>query len=114
MTEPKTEQAVPEKPTPPSSDLTPVFVHSATLLRGTEIPLWVHTADSNYPLIIMANVDSGATGQFIEIKYIQSNNFQVQYLPRAILVYNVDGTPKKAGHITEAVYLIVHYKDHCK
>src|SRR5882724_7086241 len=28
------------------------------------------------------------------------------------LVYNVNGTPKKAGHITKVIDLMVQYKDH--
>ena len=48
MTELRPEQAMPQKPPYPSSDLTPIFVCSATLSRGTEIPLQVHTVD-DYP-----------------------------------------------------------------
>jgi len=39
-------------------------------------------------------------------------NILTHWLPRAILVYNVDGTPNEVGHITEVVDLIVQYKDH--
>jgi len=70
-----------------SSDLT-IFVPSAILHRGTEIPVQVHMVDSNTPLTITALIDLGATGQFIDIEYIQSKNLQVQHLPRAIPVYN--------------------------
>ena len=39
MTQLRTKQVMPEKPLPQPSDLTPVFVHSTALQRGTEIPL---------------------------------------------------------------------------
>ena len=48
---------------------------------------------------------------FIDIKFIRSKNIRTHRLPRAILVYNVDGTPNEAGHITKVVDLIVQYKD---
>src|SRR5882724_7644275 len=35
-------------------DLTPLLVHSATLQRGTEIPLQIHAVGSNSPLLIVA------------------------------------------------------------
>src|SRR5882724_8891994 len=61
---------------------------------------------------VKALIDSGATSMFIDIKFIRLKNIRTHWLPRAILVYNVDGTPNKAGHITEVVDLIVQYKDH--
>jgi len=54
----------------------------------------------------------GATIQFINIEYAWSRNLQTQHLPRAIPVYNVDGTPNKTGYIMEVVDLIFKYKDH--
>jgi len=74
MTKPRTEKAMPEKPPYPPYNPTPVFVHLATLHRGTEIPLQVHTVDSNAPLMITAFFDSGATGQFIDIRYVWLKN----------------------------------------
>ena len=51
-------------------------------------------------------------GLFIDIDYMKSKNLKTQCLPRAIPVYNVDGTPNKVGHITEVINLIVQYKGH--
>src|SRR5882724_5396355 len=61
---------------------------------------------------VEALIDSGATSTFIDIEFIRTKNIWTHRLPRAILVYNVDGTPNEAGHITEVVDLIVQYKDH--
>ena len=63
-------------------------------------------------MLITALIDSGATSQFIDIDYVQSKNLCTQCLPRAIPVYNMDGTLKQAGYITEVINLIVHYGDH--
>jgi len=70
--------------------------------------------DSNVPLTITTLINLGATRQLIDVEYTWSKNLWVWHLPRAIPVYNMDGTPNEAGHITEAVDLIVHYKNHCK
>jgi len=59
-----------------------------------------------------ALIDSGATGMFINIEFVRSKNIRTHRLPREIPVYNIDGTPNEAGHITEVVDLIVQYKDH--
>src|SRR5882724_5461142 len=61
---------------------------------------------------VEALIDSGATSMFINIEFIRSKNIQTHQLPRAILVYNIDGTPNEVGHITQVVDLIVQYKDH--
>src|SRR5882724_10927549 len=63
---------------------------------------------------VEALIDSGATSMFIDIEFVRSKNIWTHRLPRAIPVYNVDGTPNEAGHITEVVDLIVQYKDHSK
>src|SRR5882724_562210 len=103
-TKPRTEQAMPELP--------PILIHSATLRRGTDILLQLSTIDSNTPMSIKALIDSGAMGLFIDINYVWSNNLKTRRLPRAIPVYNVDGTPNEVGHITEVIDLLVRYKNH--
>jgi len=40
---------------------------------------------------------------FIDIEFVRSKNIWTHRLPRAIPVYNIDGTPNKVGHITEVV-----------
>jgi len=57
-------------------------------------------------------VNLGATGMFIDIEFIRLKNILAHQLPRAIPVYNIDGTPNEARHITEVIDLMVQYKDH--
>ena len=59
-----------------------------------------------------ALIDMGATGEFIDIEFVWSHELRTYRLPRPITVYNVDGTPNESGCITEAVDLVVRYKDH--
>ena len=107
----KTEKAVPQESPRQPPDSTPILIRSSMLRRGTELPLRIHTIGSNTPLLINALIDSGATGRFIDIDYVRSKNLRTQCLPRAIPVYNVDGTLNDAGYI-EVVDLMVHHRDH--
>src|SRR5882724_6522443 len=93
--EPRTEPVMPKHPTPQLAQ-TPLLVQSATLQRGTDIPLHLNTGDSNTPMSVEALIDSGATSMFIDIEFVRSKNIRTHWLPRAIPVYNVDGTPNEA------------------
>src|SRR5882724_1736533 len=108
----KTEQAVPPTSSHQPPDMTPLLVCSMTLQRGTKIPLQIHAVGSNSPLLIVTLIDSRATGKFIDIDYVQSNNLHTQHLPWAIPIYNIDRTLNEAGYITEVVDLIFQYKGH--
>jgi len=105
----RTEPVVPKHPMPQLTE-TPLLVQSATLRRGTDIPLHLNTVDSNTPMSVKALIDSGATGMFINIEFVRLKNIQTHQLPRAMPVYNIDSTPNEAGHITNVVDLMVQYK----
>src|SRR5882724_8687458 len=97
----RSEQAMPQKSSHPPSHMNPLLVCSMTLQRGTEIPLQIHVVGSNAPLLIVALIDLGVMGKFIDIDYVQSNNLHTQCLPQAIPIYNIDGTLNEVGYITE-------------
>ena len=61
---------------------------------------------------VLALVDCGATGEFIDRHYAKSSRFSLVKLTELIPVYNVDGTLNKAGSIAEVVSLILHYENH--
>src|SRR5882724_4287293 len=64
-----------------------------------------------HPHVCQSSHDSGATGMFIDVEFVWLKNIWTHQLPRAILVYNIDGTPNEGRHITEVIDLIVQYKD---
>ena len=68
----------------------------------------IETTDTAEKKSVLALVDCGATGEFIDRHYAKSSRFNLVKLP----VYNVDGTLNEAGSITEVVSLILHYKNH--
>ena len=59
-----------------------------------------------------ALLDSGATGLFIDSEFVEAKNLTTQKLPRAIQVYNIDGTLNEHGSVTHTVDLVIHYQDH--
>src|SRR3979490_2479193 len=76
------------------------------------VPLKVLSVDTGRPLAIDALLDSGATGMFIDIEFVWAKRLKTRRLPRAIPVYNIDGTPNEAGSIKEEVDLICTYGNH--
>ena len=65
-------------------------------------------------MFVEALVDLGATGMFINVEFVWLKNIWTHRLPRAMPVYNVNGTPIEARHITEVIDLMVQYKVHSK
>ena len=63
---------------------------------------------------IKALLDSGATGSFIDRDFVRSKGINTWTLSRNILVFNVDGSPNKAGQISEVVDVVLCYKTHSK
>ena len=61
---------------------------------------------------VMSLVDSGATGEFIDRHYVQSNWLHTCKLLVPIPVHNIDGTLNEAGSITEVVDLVLWYQKH--
>src|SRR5215472_4077424 len=89
-----------------------ILIRSNRLKHSTEIPLQLESVDSHYPFDTKALLDSGAMGLFIDDTYVKARNLTRNRLPRAIRVYNIDGTLNEHGSIRETVDLIVRYRDH--
>ena len=89
-------------------------VVAATELGPTSLRLKVEleTTDTAEVKSVLSLVDSGATGDLINRDYAKSCRFKLLKLPSPIPVFNIDGTPNEAGAITEAVDLILRYKNH--
>jgi len=72
----------------------------------------LETTDIGEVKSVNSFMHSGATGEFINRHYAKSNQLHTRKLSKPIPVYNVDGTPNKAGSITEVVDLILRYQNH--
>ena len=59
-----------------------------------------------------ALIDSGATGNFMDIHLLSLNNFTLLHLPDPIITYNVDGTKNQKGTIHWKARTILTLEDH--
>ena len=59
-----------------------------------------------------ALVDSGATTNFIDRVVVENNNLVMHKLANLYCVINADGTPNKAGQITEYVRAYIEIGSH--
>ena len=59
-----------------------------------------------------ALLDCGATGQFMDKKFVIGNNIAMRQLSAPIHVYNVNGTLNIGGSITHEAMLTMIHKGH--
>ena len=78
------------------------------------LPIEVSTTDTSKVHSVKALLDSGATGNFIDRDFVRTKDINTQSISHPIPVYNVDGSPNKAGQISEVVDLVLCYKTHSK
>jgi len=89
---------------------------SALDARGTSLllPVEIGTTDTSELHSVKALLDSGAMGSFINRDFVCLKGMNTQTLSRNIPVFNVDGSPNKAGQISEVVDVVLCYKTHSK
>jgi len=78
-------------------------VHNKTTSFKIPVTLWVY----GKKVQTKALVDSGATINFINRVVVENNNLVTYKLANPYCVINTDGTPNKAGYITEYVQAYV-------
>ena len=67
--------------------------------QSFEILVILEKVDTTTPFGTPALVDSGASGNFIDLDYAQSRGFKIDKLPRSISLYNIDGTLNSQGAV---------------
>jgi len=68
--------------------------------------------DTHEGVTVDVLLDSGATGLFMNKKFMEKNGFRMEKLERPVKVMNVDGTHNKGGDITHEVMCNIYYKGH--
>jgi len=61
---------------------------------------------------VKALLDSGATGLFIDKKFVKEHGLRTHKLDIPIKVFNADGTQNLSGQITHEVNIVMRYKGH--
>lgn len=69
-----------------------IYIRSLNTKLSTHIEVQLQTMDTGVKIGVIALLDSGATGLFIDRKFVEENHLNTRKLSRAIPVYNVDGT----------------------
>jgi len=89
---------------------------SALDVRGTSLllPVEIGTTDTSELHSVKALLDCGATGSLIDRDFVRSRGMNTWTLSHNIPVFNVDGSPNKAGQISEVVDVVLCYKTHSK
>ena len=90
----------------------PCLIRTISNRNSTELQIQIETVSSHHPIAVKALLDSGATSLFIDEDFVRAKNISVTRLPKAIPVYNIDGTLNQHGSVRETVDLILRYKDH--
>ena len=72
----------------------------------------IGTMDTSELHSVKALLDSRATGSFIDWEFVCLKGINTQTLLCNILVFNIDGSPNKAGQISEVVNVLLCYKIH--
>ena len=89
-----------------------ILIRSGELRRSTYLDLQLQTLSGGTLLSQRALLDSGATGLFIDEKFVRARKWKMTPMPRAIPVYNIDGTLNTHGSVRHTVELIVRYQQH--
>jgi len=72
----------------------------------------IGTTDTSKLHSVKALLDCGATGSFIDRDFVRSKGINTWTLSHNIPVFNVDGSPNKAGQISEVMDIVFCYKTH--
>jgi len=91
-----------------------LFSISALDAQGTSLLLLVEigTTDISELHSVKALLDCGVTRSFIDRDFVCSKGMNIWTLSRNIPVFNVNGSPNKAGQISKVVDIVLHYKTH--
>jgi len=91
-----------------------LFSISVLDAQGTSLllPVEIGTTDTSELHSVKALLDYRATGSFIDRDFICLKGMNTQTLLCNIPVFNINGSPNKAGQISEVVDVVLCYKTH--
>ncbi|KIK72112.1 hypothetical protein PAXRUDRAFT_22386 [Paxillus rubicundulus Ve08.2h10] len=76
------------------------------------VPTVIQTLDDRRTFDVDGLLDCGATGGYIDEGFARAKGLNLERLPRAIPVYNADGTFNEGGPIRYVVHLRIQIRDH--
>jgi len=97
-----------EKRLPKLLSISTLDAHGTSLL----LPVEIGTTDTSKLDSVKALLDYGATRSLINRDFVCLQGMNTWTLLHNIPVFNVDGSPNKAGQISEVVDVVLRYKTH--
>jgi len=91
-----------------------VVRHTMRPPRAVWMKIGLEKVDTHEEVMVDVLLDNGATGLFMDKKFVEKNRFRMEKLERPVKVMNVDGTHNSGGNITHKVVCNVYYKGHRK
>ncbi|KNZ77323.1 hypothetical protein J132_05751 [Termitomyces sp. J132] len=88
------------------------IVTSTPFNNFLKLQVEIETMDTQQTQIVVALLDSGVTGLFLDTSYVQQHCLTTCPLSGLIPMYNVDGTLNEAGSICSMADLVLCYQDH--
>jgi len=80
--------------------------------RSLNLDVVIQTTDTGEVHAVSVLLDSGATGLFIDPKFMQWNRLSTRSLAWVIPVYNVDRTPNEQSAVCDIVDDVMWFHDH--
>jgi len=81
-------------------------------LREVWMRIGLERIDTHKGITVKALLDSGATGMFVDRKFVEKHGFRMDKLEKPLIVTNVDGSNNSGGRITHEVECNVYYRAH--
>ena len=83
-------------------------------LREVWLEVGIEKLDNHKGVMVKVLLDSGATGIFVDKKFVEEHDFRLEKLDQPVEVKNVDGTSNSGGNITYELKCNVFYRGHYK
>ena len=87
-------------------------VASTPSATSLSLEVELETMDMQCTQQVQALLDSGATGLFMDVMFVEKHQLTTCPLTQPIPVYNIDGTPNEAGSIRCVTECILCYYNH--
>jgi len=81
-------------------------------LREVWLEVGIEKLDNHKGVTVKTLLDSGATGIFVDKKFVEKHSFRLEKLDQPVEVKNIDGTSNSGGNITHKLEYNVFYRGH--
>ena len=81
-------------------------------LREVWLEVGIEKLDNHEGVTVKALLDSGATGIFVDKKFVEKHGFKLEKLDQPVEVKNVNGISNSGGNITHELECNVFYRGH--